>query len=254
MSSDGEDQLSDDEDDAAQDEEVDLAAITRLYQKQDKYGIMAWHNVDSELRVVEQFSEQESSLRNVERLLKKTGFAEAGQYLNDLNVFPKLVWGKARLEIARLWASPQIIGKQRIQPADEDETTGTSLEKATSLFGLADADQVSSLTHNLRGLHLSLNLLFADAMLELGAHVFACRYKQQKLNVFLMVVLNVCSVMTTGPMTSLKSALPTPTANRNKKRPLTKRSTSSTRRVICSAVGHLLRAFPPPDSSWLLLS
>ena len=64
---------------------------------------------------------QANNLKNVERLLRQQGVPEAAELLNDLNVFPHFLWGGARFEVARLWASEQIIAVEPEGPQDSAE-------------------------------------------------------------------------------------------------------------------------------------
>lgn len=42
-----------------EEEELDLAALTKLYQPDDRFGIMAWHNFDTVLRTNPQQHEEQ---------------------------------------------------------------------------------------------------------------------------------------------------------------------------------------------------
>ncbi len=48
----------DDEDETEAEDEVDLAALPKLFQPDDTYGSLAWRNEDWELRTEEQRTEQ----------------------------------------------------------------------------------------------------------------------------------------------------------------------------------------------------
>ena len=55
---DGEEEDEDEDEDEDDDEELDMAALTRLYQDGDTFGIMAWRNEDGSLRSAAQKHDQ----------------------------------------------------------------------------------------------------------------------------------------------------------------------------------------------------